>query len=247
MPAVKPKNVKDDITAIAAKYGIEVVGFLKLDDHSRIPAGEMSLLNGVKWEDGEVDLSNVHDPLEIMPSAKTMVILGKKLLDDRSDIYYKASDGYSASVEMMLLEIAASKIIDALRKNGAEAGEYTSYYLKVWAVLCGLGWIGKSRMFVSKAYGPRLRLRGVLTSAEIGETHAVLPDESCGECTECIRACPVGAISATEVDRKKCGACPVNHRKLTENARAYCTACTTSCPVGKPAGHKHAGQAISRQ
>lgn len=248
MPDVQPKNVKDEIAAIAAKYGIEVVGFLALNDSIRMPADEMGLLKGVKWEDGEVDLSNVHDPLDIMPSARTMIILGKKLLDDSADIYYIASDDYSASVEMMLLEIASSKIIGALKKSGADAEEYTSYYLKAWAVLAGLGWIGKSRMFVSKVYGPRLRLRGILTNVDIGEKHAVLPDESCGQCMECIKACPVGAITATEVDRKKCGACPVNHRKLTENARAYCTACTTSCPVGKPSPrHKHAGQAISRQ
>ena len=248
MPNARPENVKEAVAAIASIYGIEVVGFLKLGENTRIPADEMGLLKGVKWEDGEVDLSKVHDPLDIMPSARTMIILGKRLLDDRADIYYRTSDDYAASVEMMLLEIASSRIIDALKKSGFEAGEYTSYYLKAWAALAGLGWIGKSRMFVSKVHGPRLRLRGILTDADIGELHAVLPDESCGECTECIKACPVGAISKKEVDRKKCGACPVNHRKLTEIARAYCTACTSACPVGsRNRGHAHAPQAVSRQ
>ncbi len=247
MPSVRPENVKEDIAAVASKYGIEVAGFLRLDDKTRIPAEEMGLLKGVEWKGSEVDISKVHDPLDIMPSARTMIILGKRLLDDDQDIYYTVSDDYVASVEMMLLDIASSKIIDGLKNAGFQAAEYTSYYLKAWAALAGLGWIGRSRMFVSKAYGPRLRLHGILTDADVGELHAVIPDDSCGRCTECMKACPAGAISEGEVDRRKCGACPLNHRRISANALAYCTACTASCPVGKPARLEHAGQALSKQ
>jgi epoxyqueuosine reductase QueG len=249
MPEARLENVKNDIADIAARYGIEVVGFLRLDKAPTIPDEEMGLLKGVKWEDKEVDVSNVQDPLEIMPSARTMIILGKRLMDDGHDVYYRASDGYTASVEMMLLDIASAKAIGALKKNGLRAEEYTSYYLKAWAVLAGLGWIGRSRMFVSRVHGPRLRLRGILTDADIGEQCEILPDESCGECTECMKACPVGAISAEEVDRKKCGSCPLNHRRISESARAYCTACTSSCPVGieRPAAKMPDLQAISKQ
>ncbi len=155
-----------------------------------------------------------------------------------------------ASVEMMVLDVAAAKLAETLKTNGFEASEYTSYYLKVWAVLAGLGWIGKSRLFVSKEHGPRLRLRGILTDADIGELSEVLSDENCGRCTECAKACPAGAIGEVEVDRKKCGACMLNHRKISSSSYAYCTACTASCPIGMPpkaAPHTHAGQAVSKQ
>ncbi len=235
----RPEDVKKDIAAIAAKYGLEVVGYLKLDEKAIIPAGEMGLLDGVKWEDKVVDTSKVKNPLELMPSAKTMIILGKRLMDEKHkmDIYYRISDDYSASVEMMMLEIAALKAIERLGKGGYRGEEYTSYYMKAWAVLAGLGWIGRSRMFVSKDHGPRLRLKGILTDADLGEPCEVIGDDSCGECEECMKACPVGAISKDEVDRKKCGACPLNHRKMLEYAYSYCTACTFSCPVG--AGNMH--------
>lgn len=225
--------VKEAVNSIASLYGIEVVGFLRLDHFVVIPADEMNLLRGVSWSNGEVSLSNVQNPLEIMPGAKAMVILGKRLIDDRHDVYYKVSDQYAASVEGMLLDMASSKVAALLQGKGFGAGEYTSYYLKVWAVLSGLGWIGKSRMFVSKDYGPRLRLKAVLTDADLGEGHTIIPDRSCGDCRACIDACPVDAIGETEVSRKKCGSCNLNHRQVSESAWSYCTCCTAVCPIGK--------------
>ncbi len=234
MPDARHDELKKDIAAIAVKYGLEVVGYLGLDAGATIPDGEMSLLKGVKWEDREVDMSKIKNPLELMPSAKTMIIFGKRLLDDRfgQDVYYRISGEYSASVEMMALDIAALKAIERLKKGGYRGEEYTSYYIKAWAVLAGLGWIGRSRMFVSKEHGPRLRLRGILTDADLGEPCEVLGDDRCGDCEECMKACPVGAIARDEVDRKKCGACPLNHRRITAYAYSYCTACTSACPFG---------------
>ncbi|WP_048198161.1 4Fe-4S dicluster domain-containing protein [Methanocella arvoryzae] len=233
MASSELQAVKAAIHDIASFYGLEVVGFLRLDQaRTTIPAHEMDLLRGVKWSDGEVSLSNVKNPLEIMPTAKTMVILGKRLLDDKKDIYYRVSDSYSASIETMLLDVASLKVIQALEDADFQVAEYTSYYLKVWAVLAGFGWIGKSRMFVHKNHGPRLRLKAVLTDADIGDIAEVIPDKSCGDCRECIDACPVGAIKETEVDRKLCGACKLNHRRVSENALSYCTQCTAACPIG---------------
>jgi len=245
-----PQDVKNAIKKIAPAYRIEVMGFLTLDGKVTIPQNEMGLLEGVKWEDTEVDTSNIRDPLEIMPSARTLIILGKRLLDDSQDVYYQISDDYMASVEMLALDIAAERLTGWLKDNHYGAVGYTSYYLKGWAALAGLGWIGKSKLFVSKEHGPRLRLRGVLTDADLGEPHELLGDGTCGSCMECVMACPVGAIGPEEVDRKKCGACAMNHRRIAGKAYAYCTACTSSCPVGMEREitlRGHGDQAISKQ
>lgn len=250
MPAARPQEAKNAINAIASAYGIEVAGFLRMDQNAVIPSGEIDLLKGVKWADTEVDTSHVQNPLDVMPSAKTMVILGKRLLDDSRDVYYQVSDDYVASVEMLALDIAAAKLAGMLGNNGYSAAEYTSYYLKAFAVLAGLGWIGKSMLFVSSEHGPRLRLRGILTDADLGEPHEILSDDHCGPCLECAKACPAGAINEAEIDRKKCGACPLNHRKISARAYGYCTACTAACPVGMkpvPAPDKHIPQAVSKQ
>lgn len=233
MPDASILAVKERISVACARYGIEVVGYLKLDGRTFIPQDEMGLLKGVKWSEGEVDTKSIKDPVEIMPGAKTMVILGKRLIDDSRDVSYRVSADYTASPEFMLLDIASRDVTGVLHDAGYGAMDYTSYYLKVWAVLAGLGWIGKSRMFVSDVHGPRLRLKGILTDAPLGEVKPVFDDSTCGECRACIEACPVGAIGEEEVDRKKCGSCKLNHRKIAENVYSYCTACTRSCPVGK--------------
>jgi epoxyqueuosine reductase QueG len=233
MPSPEFSAIKARIDDVAAFYGIEVVGYLKLDRTAVIPEGDIDLLKGVRWSDGCVDVEHVQDPAEILPGAKAMVILGKRLHDDHHDVYYRVSDRYTASVEMMLLDMASVCVAGMLTNEGCKAVEYTSYYNKVWAVLAGLGWIGKSRMFVSKDHGPRLRLKAVLTDADIGQYHKIMPDDTCGDCKECIETCPVSAISETGVDRKKCGACKLNHRTAKNNALSYCTCCTYACPVGK--------------
>ena len=231
--ADRQQAVKEIIKRVASDYGIEVVGFLRLDRTVVIPPEEMELLKGVKWSEGEVDLSNIRDPAQIMPGARTLIIFGKRLTDDQNDRYYRFSEKYTASIEAMLLDIAAEKAIRAIKICGGQGMEYTSYYLKALAVMAGMGWIGKSRMFVSKTHGPRLRLKGILTDADLGEPHRIIGDDACGDCTECQDACPVGAITEDGVDRKKCGACPQNHRQVGDHIFSYCTACTASCPVGK--------------
>jgi epoxyqueuosine reductase len=220
-----PDKIKNDVAAIAAKYGIEVVAFLELNDRTVTPA---------KWSGKYFDLSGIRSPLEAMPDARTMIILGKRLIDEGQDIRYQVSEEYLASVEMMVLDIASASIMGRLIKDGLRCEEY-DLSLPARATLAGLGWVGKSGMFVSKVYGPRLRLKGVLTEADIGEPCEILGDERCRECTECMKACPVGAISKDGLDKKKCEASATNHRQFSRkyNIYAYCTACIVACPVGK--------------
>jgi hypothetical protein len=106
MPSPEFSAIKARIGDVAAFYGIEIVGYLKLDRTAVIPEKDIDLLKGVQWSDGHVRIDNVQDPAQIMPGAKAMIILGKRLQDDRHDVYYRISDRYTASVEMMVLDMA---------------------------------------------------------------------------------------------------------------------------------------------
>jgi epoxyqueuosine reductase len=65
---------------------------------------------------------------------------------------------------------------------------------KTAAVRAGLGWIGKSGLFISSAYGPRVRLGTVLTDMPLPAVKAD-PVQGCGSCRACVDSCPALAIA----------------------------------------------------
>ncbi len=65
---------------------------------------------------------------------------------------------------------------------------------KTVATRAGLGWIGKSALFVTREYGSMIRLSTILTDAPLAVGQPI--DTSlCGACTACTEACPAGAVS----------------------------------------------------
>lgn len=73
------------------------------------------------------------------------------------------------------------------------------------AVQAGLGGYGESGLLVTKEFGPAVRIGGVATTADV-EAGAPPAETPCTRCHECIKACPVGALSgAGVVDKRQCG------------------------------------------
>ena len=65
---------------------------------------------------------------------------------------------------------------------------------KTVATRAGLGWIGKSCLLVTQAYGSAVRLSALLTDAPFPPDSPV--DESrCGACTVCVTHCPAQALT----------------------------------------------------
>ena len=77
--------------------------------------------------------------------------------------------------------------------------------LKHAAVRAGLGTMGKNSLFVHEKFGNRLRLGGVLTTAEL-PAGKPLEKSFCPEgCRKCVRLCPVQALDGNgEIDQYKC-------------------------------------------
>ena len=66
---------------------------------------------------------------------------------------------------------------------------------KMAAAEAGLGYIGKSALFISSRFGPAVRLATVLTDYPAAEQKSKRMPADCGGCTICQKACPAGAIS----------------------------------------------------
>lgn len=111
------------------------------------------------------------------------------------------------------------------------------------ALRAGLGSRGKNTCVYAGEYGSWVVLGEVLVDVEL-EADSSSPSDLCGECTECMKACPTGAICAPyTVDVKRClskvtqsgGAIPVDLREKM-GVRIYgCDTCQCACPQNRNA------------
>jgi len=76
-------------------------------------------------------------------------------------------------------------------------GLLSDFSHKIAATKAGLGWVGKSALFVSPEFGPGVRLASVLTDAPL-KPGAPVVESRCGTCMECADACPYGAIKGAQ-------------------------------------------------
>jgi len=115
---------------------------------------------------------------------------------------------------------------------------------KMAATQAGLGWIGKTALFVSAEYGPRVRLATLLTNIPLRNSGTPFVKSECGECIVCVEKCPAGAATGqlwdTGLDRDdffnpfKCRAMcrELGDKMIGENKR-LCGICVSVCPVGR--------------
>lgn len=153
---------------------------------------------------------------------------------------YARGRDYHRTFEKRLRRLAA-----AIRKEfGAEARttvDYGPLLERPFALIAGMGWIGKSTMLLVPGYGPWMLLGAVATTLELE------PDErlrkTCGSCTRCVVACPTGAIAPDggALDSRLCiayhtienrGVIPRELRAKFDNWVFGCDACLDACPVG---------------
>jgi len=98
------------------------------------------------------------------------------------------------------LDDATGTLADALRVQGHAAevvpatisGKVNGdqpFPHKTAATSAGLGWIGKTALFVSHDFGPAVRLATVFTDFELAPGEPVR-EGRCGTCRDCVEACP---------------------------------------------------------
>jgi epoxyqueuosine reductase len=114
---------------------------------------------------------------------------------------------------------------------------------KMTATRAGLGWIGKTDLFVSKEFGTRLRLTTILIDREVTPRSEPINKSRCGQCSICVDKCPAGAANGRlweiHTDRDvffdafKCrDKCSELGRNLLKTDKRICGLCVAVCPIG---------------
>ena len=109
-----------------------------------------------------------------------------------------------------------------------------------YALKAGIGFIGKNNMLIVPGHGSFCYLVEVLTTAplEAGTEKAV--HEGCGDCDQCLKACPTGALSAPFLlDSRHClsyltiesrNPLPPSAGQKMNRCFFGCDACQEACP-----------------
>ena len=107
---------------------------------------------------------------------------------------------------------------------------------KTIATRSGLGWIGRSALFVTPEYGSAVALGAILTDMPL-EFGTPITDSECDDCKNCQNACPVGAINPQKwndrlnrediIDIEACGEYIIDQYK---NGLG-CTKCMSECKL----------------
>ena len=194
-------------------------------------------------------------PLPDMPQCKYAVSIGVKLSDAilqtienaPSFVYfqhYRTANALLDNIAFRLsrlleeqghsaLPIAASQ---SLGKNNPYRGVIPH---KTVAVLSGLGFVGKSGLFLSTKYGSKVRLATILTNAPLQNELPVI-ENGCGDCKICQNACPAGAIFGEKpttdgernFDAEKCSKYMKEHFQDIGRG-SVCGVCIKVCPKNK--------------
>lgn len=175
-----------------------------------------------------------YNPKDILPGCRSVIIFGKAIpkgvfeaLNSRYDLYMHAYERYFAIMDDLTLLIAG-KLEEAgflsvpipsctplQRKDGWYRGIFS---LKHAARIAGMGSLGKNYLLINERYGPRLRLGGVLTRAEIVPGKPFEESFCPDDCHICIKACPPKAIRPDKFDQPRCFDRAVSHPLLKASA-----------------------------
>lgn len=239
----------EDIEKRAIRYGFNFVGIVTAETYDAYSG------HYIAHRDYQCNTLKTKD---YMTTAKSLILLGIQVWDDFFDIVVRVGDHMEYPDEWRG-RYYARRIIRYLEKLGYKAIlEPDLLSKKRMAQMSGVGAFGKQSLIIHPDYGPWIRFRSILTDAELVPTKPFTED-LCGDCLECVKSCPVGALTPYKVDPDKCllgmrwnlrfspeykDLYLKYNPLLTENTWKMCNACQQACLVGREKRHADYGRGI---
>lgn len=232
-------NLNNNIKTILKTYYVDYIGFANI-----APYEEELVKSGgpiVKGYTGAISLCLLipDSIVDYLPERSDVNVAceyriqGYEVLNNRLNLMASVVSSYLNQKGYRTLPIAAAE-----RTHEENAIPTISH--KMIAHIAGLGWIGKNCLLITPRHGPRLRIISVLTTAPLETVNNPL-EQRCGECSECVKACPVQAIKGknyvmgepreVRLDFLKC---QKYHEDMKATRKyAVCGMCLYACPYGK--------------
>lgn len=231
-------ELKELVKRNAIRYGFDMVGIVKAEALDTVPS------HYIAHRDYRVWTKKTTDYLE---DARSVIILGVRVWDNLFDVVIKVRGRHEYPDEWRgrLYARRMMRFLDQMSFKTVLEPDLLSK--KRMAQLGGIGGFGKNSLIIHPKYGPWIRLRSILTDAELAPDEPYEGDP-CGGCDECVRACPTKALKPYVVDPDRCllgmdratrlsdeysGTYLEHCPSLTENTWLMCSTCQRACPVGR--------------
>lgn len=217
-----------DLKELIKEFGVSDVGF-----------SEISKVVPSNW-------SQYHYAITLVVQLSNGII--NDITNEPTDTYFSHYRSVNYHLNEVMLKTAISLQnwgFDAIPIPASQSLHNKSYYgafpHKTAATLAGLGWIGKSALFIHHQYGPRVRLGTILTNRKLA-VGAPIIKSSCGDCKICVNACPAMAIQGQNwiqgMERKElydahgCSTYMKEHYQHIGRG-SVCGICIKMCPIGR--------------
>lgn len=230
-------NLTRDVKEKAMSSGAQLVGVVSAERADTIPR------HWIPW----IHQAYTKKTEDYLEGSRSVVVLGYQVWDDAHELVILKGDTpeYPFYQRMRLY---ARRVLRFLRGRGHRATVYP-YFLpnKRMAQLAGLGSFGKNSLITNPHYGPWFRIQTVLTDAELVSDDP-FEQNLCGDCQQCIEACPVQALEPYKIDADKCilgiyasirdnpqyqSILDEHMPTLTNNSFLMCMTCQKACPHGR--------------
>ena len=151
------------------------------------------------------------DPRKLVPGAQSVITLLLNYFPDgaqQEDAPKIAKYAWGKDYHYVIRE-KLNELLDFIGSNiGAVNGrgfvDSAPVLERSWAVRAGLGWVGKNANLISKQTGSFFFIATLICDLPLVYDTPFTTDH-CGTCTQCLDACPTGAIvSSTQIDGSKC-------------------------------------------
>lgn len=238
---------KEEIIGLSKEIGVTGIGFASIDRLADLPTGRI------------LDAAEHKSILDIFPKTRTVIILMYRVWDPIFNVVAmgptwkrkgvplpeKGSEFYQ--LYSQVLDGKAWFIAELMIKEGFDSTVSRRFALKPAAIIAGLGVKGKNTVILNPDNGSMVRFTGILTEAEF-EPDEPLELNICKDCTQCIKACPTGALKPFEIDIYRCLTYAAENpfsKNVTQDVRQVeekiirrpsinsfieCTICLDSCP-----------------
>lgn len=254
------EQLKQDIIAYSKEIGIDKIGFASADVFGELKERlkrqqELAYQSG--FEKGSIEERT--QPQRLLPEAQSIISIAvaypsrmedppRSTKEVRRGLFARASWGIDYHVVLKerlqkLEDFIKDKIPDAENKLMVDTGELSD---RAVAERAGIGFSGKNTSIITPEFGSYVYLGEMITNLPF------IPDEpledSCGECTKCLDACPTGAlIQGGQLNAQRCIAfltqtkdfLPDEFRTKIGNRVYGCDTCQVVCPRNKKIDFHH--------